>query len=86
VTRISEEFIGSMIKDEKKIMSQNALEKIFVAKEQIKSNFNMLRLRVVDKEFYEEIEKNSELQILIDKYHCKSFQSHLILEKNYERR
>jgi 5'-3' exonuclease len=74
---ICERFINNLKEDRYNIMSIKDKQKISEGIEKIKNNMDLIRLRYVDKAFYDKIEKTGSPEELIKKYNSPSLEKYL---------
>mgnify|MGYP000462906377 CR=1 FL=1 len=75
---VAERFYKALIEDKKGIMTPKDKAKVMANKKLIYDNMNLIRLRLVPKEFYKRIETRDDPKALIEKYKCfKSLMKYL---------
>lgn len=75
---VADEFIKKLEEDKKGIMTPKDKAKVMANKKLIYDNMNLIRLRLVPKEFYKRIETRDDPKALIEKYKCfKSLMKYL---------
>lgn len=79
---IFDRFYKALSEDKKNIMSLKDKAKVQVSKQIIYNNMNLLRLRMVPKEFYKRIETRDNPKALVEKYYCQKSLSRYLGESN----